>query len=69
MEFPSYMNEEAIDLIDKMLSVDINKRIGCGPLNSDNSFEAIKSHPFFQDMNFETFRENPVPIPPELLNL
>lgn len=52
-----------------MLVVDPNSRLGCGASDSGNSLEAIKRHPFFADLNFETFQTSPVPLPLALLSL
>jgi hypothetical protein len=57
MDFPPDMPRDAVDLIDKMLNLDINKRLGCGPSDSDNDFNAIKNHPFFKDINFDTLKD------------
>jgi hypothetical protein len=43
--------------------------LGSGPQNSDNDFSALKSHPFFEGINFETLnsQEITLEIKPEAL--
>ena len=57
------MDESAKDLIDKLLRVDPNERIGCGPAGSDNDIKAIKTHPFFKSIDFKNLHNMTPPIP------
>ncbi len=68
MIFPSDMEPEAKNLIDRMLDLDPVNRIGCGPPGSDNSFSMIKSHPFFDGIDFRTLHQQKVPVPQTLMN-
>jgi 3-phosphoinositide dependent protein kinase-1 len=40
-------------LIDKLLTIEPNKRLGAGKKGSENDYEALKSHPFFDGINFD----------------
>lgn len=59
IDFPPHMEPQAKDLIDRMLQLDISKRIGCGQFMIDE----IRGHPFFFNFDFEKFKINPVPLP------
>ena len=64
MNFPPEMDEVAKDLVDRMLQVDPNARLGMSTETPGMSNLAqIRSHPFFKDLNFEEFRDTPVPVP------
>ena len=45
-----------------MLCLDQNKRIGAGPPSEGLDFAALKSHPFFKDMDIDTleYQESPL---------
>ena len=47
--YPSWMEENAKDLISKLLIIDPNNRIG----NGINGAENIKKHPFFSDIDWD----------------
>eukprot|EP00347_Sterkiella_histriomuscorum_P007491 403348718 len=66
IEFPECVQEEAKDLIDKLLQLDPQQRIGTGDPSSDKSYQAIKDHPFFQGINWENLSKNPVHLPQSL---
>ncbi len=68
MQFPVNMPDHAKDLIDRMLQVDMSKRIGCGGSDSLNSFSSIKNHPFFNGVDFSKLSQTPVPIPREYID-
>jgi 3-phosphoinositide dependent protein kinase-1 len=42
MVFPDSMSLEAQDLIDKILQLNPEQRLGCGPPGSHNDFNSIK---------------------------
>eukprot|EP01133_Synstelium_polycarpum_P008970 gene8970-10521_t len=50
IKWPSDISEEAKDIIDKLLALNPQSRLGY------NGAEEVKSHPFFQDINFNTIR-------------
>lgn len=60
-EFPEVfppVDEDAIDLIKKLLTRDPKKRLGCGPTSenpevaSNNGFDKLKLHPFLKDVDY-----------------
>ena len=42
MVFPETMSHEAKDLIDKLLNLNPEERLGCGAHGTSNDFSAIK---------------------------
>ena len=54
MSFPpdSSLSDEAKDLIDKLLQVNPIKRLGAGRPGTPNDLQALKSHAYFQGVNF-----------------
>ncbi|TNN20610.1 Ribosomal protein S6 kinase beta-1 isoform 3 [Schistosoma japonicum] len=54
-----YLSREAISLISKLLVVDVNKRLGSGPSDS----EAIKMHPFFRNTDWDLVLKKQVEPP------
>lgn len=58
INWPSDLDENAKDLINKLLDLDPEHRLGC------NGAEEIKRHPYFSDINFETiYKQTPMFIP------
>ncbi|KAJ4971367.1 hypothetical protein NE237_004466 [Protea cynaroides] len=56
IRFPDYFSEEAKDLIDKLLDINPSKRPGAGP----DRYAALKMHPFFRGIDWNTLRnQNP----------
>lgn len=53
------ISPEAVDLINKFLTLDHTKRLGA------NSTQEIKDHPFFKGINWETLRTQKAPIIPQ----
>ena len=49
LHFPDYLSPQARDLIDKLLQLDPETRLGAtvGSGYSESSFKELKSHPFF----------------------
>ncbi|CDW79266.1 3-phosphoinositide-dependent protein kinase 1 [Stylonychia lemnae] len=66
MQFPDYMSEDAKDLIDQILKVNPQERLGSGGQSDENGINAIKQHPFFRDFDFQNFQQQPVPLPQSL---
>ena len=66
VEFPKNMNNDAKDLIQKLLVVDPKDRLGEGPDGS----EKIKSHPFFKGVNWKDAWQKKIkpPFIPKLKN-
>lgn len=49
---PRDLPPAAVDIIDGLLSLNINQRYGCGPPGSKYDLESLKKHPFFNNINF-----------------
>ena len=66
VEYPKSLTNEAIDLIQKLLVVDPQKRLGQGPNGSDE----IKKHPFFKGVNWDDAWKKKIkpPFIPKLKN-
>ena len=52
-----------VDIINKLLQLDPRHRLGAGENGTDNDYEALKRHPFFSGINFDTLKETSPPIP------
>lgn len=52
--------EDAADLIKKLLIIDYTKRLGYGEF--DTNYSSIRSHPFFQGINWDTLPKEPPPL-------
>jgi serine/threonine protein kinase len=66
IQFPRYMNEDARDLITKMLILDPKKRLGYGK----DDVVKIKNHPFFEEINWDDIWNRRIipPFEPDLQN-
>lgn len=58
-----------MDLIDKLLKLNPNERIGVDSSHTGNPFKEIKDHAFFKDFDFENYRKSPIPLPKSLIAL
>ncbi len=56
------LDENAQDIIKKLLVRDPNLRLGAGSPSSGNDFEALKSHPFFSNINWDNLPSAKPPI-------
>ncbi|CAL1706788.1 unnamed protein product [Somion occarium] len=52
--FPEGFDEQAKDLVQKLLVRDPTQRLGAGEPDSPNSMKALRSHPFFNTINWST---------------
>eukprot|EP00762_Andalucia_godoyi_P001875 ANDGO_05995.mRNA.1 cAMP-dependent protein kinase type 3 len=60
--WPRDMHPDAKDLIDKLLSPDISKRLGC---SAEKGFsQEVREHPFFKGIVFESISTSDTPIKP-----
>ena len=59
IQYPRYLDQDARDLISKLLEVDPKKRLGSGK----GGVEKIKKHPFFEEINWKDFWDKKI-IPP-----
>ena len=57
LTFPSFIDEDAADLIDKLLDSNPDSRLGM------KGFKDLKGHPYFKDMDFELLRTNKLKVP------
>ena len=64
LKMDNCFSEEAKDLINKLLNIDPNKRLGYGK----NGVEELKGHPYFKDINWEKLKNLEVtpPFIPEI---
>jgi serine/threonine protein kinase len=60
---PNELEPEIVDLIDRLLQLNPEDRLGAGPPGSKNSYEALKSHPYFRSVNFNTLETTYPPLP------
>lgn len=56
-EFPEDFPEKAKDLVKCLLLTDPLKRLGSGSLGEENNFKALKLHPFFTGIDFDTLKK------------
>ncbi|CDZ96937.1 protein kinase [Phaffia rhodozyma] len=56
-EFPINFDEDAQDLIEKLLVLEPTQRLGTGP----GRMQEIKTHPFFKSVQFSTLWTSPMP--------
>lgn len=59
--FPEGFDEQAKDLVQCLLVKDPNLRLGAGKPGSANDIQALRSHPFFSTIVWETLWTEPVP--------
>jgi 3-phosphoinositide dependent protein kinase-1 len=59
--FPDGFDEDARDLVTRLLLKDPAERLGAGQPGSANSMEALRSHPFFKEVNWKTLWTDPAP--------
>ncbi|GFQ07814.1 3-phosphoinositide-dependent protein kinase 2 [Phtheirospermum japonicum] len=57
IRFPNYFSAEARDLIDQLLDIDPSRRPGAGP----GGYASLKSHPFFNGIDWTNLREGTTP--------
>lgn len=61
--FPEGLDEEAKDLIAKLLNPSPDIRLGCGPQGAVNDMNALKAHPFFKYIDFQNLHSTSPPVP------
>mmetsp|Transcript_32690 Transcript_32690/g.56863 ORF Transcript_32690/g.56863 Transcript_32690/m.56863 type:complete len:414 (-) Transcript_32690:4523-5764(-) len=66
MNIPTDIDPIGLDLIQKLLISTPTRRLGAGPPGSDNDYSALKSHPFFEGIDFSNLIEAPIQgfVPP-----
>ncbi|KAI0633279.1 kinase-like protein [Trametes polyzona] len=59
--FPEGFDEQAQDLVRKLLVRDPDQRLGAGPAGSPWDVQALRNHPFFSSINWKTLWTDPAP--------
>lgn len=59
--FPDGFDPEAADLVRRLLVRDPLERLGASPPEGEHSMEALRSHPFFTSIRWETLWDDPAP--------
>jgi 3-phosphoinositide dependent protein kinase-1 len=54
-----------VDLIDKLMLLNPEQRLGAGQSGCTNDYEHLKSHPFFKTINYKRLQMTAPPIPSE----
>ena len=57
VDFPSNMDPDCVDLVERLCDVNPNKRLGL------NSMSLIKKHPYFKGVDFELINNQDLPCP------
>ncbi|TBU41669.1 kinase-like protein [Dichomitus squalens] len=60
-DFPEGFDEQAQDLVRKLLVRDPDQRLGAGPSGSPYDMKALRSHPFFASINWRNLWSGPAP--------
>jgi len=60
--FPPDFDEDAKDLVDKLIVMNPEDRLGAGPIGSGNDMNTLKAHPFFKNINFAELKNQEPPI-------
>ena len=63
IDFPEYLLDETVDIIEQLLNVDPKKRLGAGP----QGFQHLKTHPYFNGINWDQLESKRVKPPPVLV--
>ncbi len=67
LTFPSTVNAECADIIEKLLVGVANDRLGAGNDDTPNDYAHLKSHGFFAGLDFSDLQSVPPPFVPESL--
>ncbi|THH00796.1 hypothetical protein EW026_g1788 [Hermanssonia centrifuga] len=59
--FPDGFDEQAKDLVEELLVRDPTQRLGAGPPGSANDMQALRAHPFFTPIRWDTLWTDPAP--------
>ncbi|XP_023936762.1 3-phosphoinositide-dependent protein kinase 1 isoform X2 [Bicyclus anynana] len=60
-EFPEGFPADAKDLVEKLLVLDHKKRLGASDLETSDTYESIRQHPFFEGIDWENIWEQTPP--------
>lgn len=61
--FPDFLDSDLKDLIDKLLQVHPNDRLGAEIEEGKNTLDDLKAHKFFENMEFKDIHKRSAPIP------
>lgn len=67
--YPDGLPPVARDLIDKLLLQEPKERLGAGSDDDGNGYSALKAHPFFDGINWDTLGSMPSPYLPQVSRL
>ncbi|TYZ66297.1 hypothetical protein PybrP1_010383 [[Pythium] brassicae (nom. inval.)] len=67
--YPDGLPHVARDLIDKLLLQEPKERLGAGAEEDGNGYSALKAHPFFDGINWETLGTSQPPYMPQVSRL
>ena len=59
VKYPPYMNAEAVDLLSRLITPDLTKRLG----NLHGGSEDVKSHPWFAEVTWERLATKDIDAP------
>ena len=65
ISFPKELDKETIDIIDKLLQLNHEARLGAGEPGSKNDYAALKRHPYFKGIDFATLDKKLPPLAAE----
>ncbi|DAZ92853.1 TPA: hypothetical protein N0F65_012469, partial [Lagenidium giganteum] len=69
LEFPASVPESARDLIRKLLVQDVSMRLGAGDDLNGNGYSSLKTHPFFEGVDWDNLQHQEPPYKPPTLEL
>ena len=61
-KFPANFDKVAKDLVQRLLIKEPQTRLGAGPPGNRNDFQALKSHPFFEGINWNNLHRQTPPL-------
>lgn len=67
INYPDFIDEDAKDLISKLLQRDPRDRLGAGKPDSKNSMDELKNHQFFKNQSFKKIYKKKPPVGKKLL--
>lgn len=63
LSYPHFLDSDARDLIDKLLQMIPENRLGMKSLLESNNLSELKLHPYFSDIDFEALASRTLHIP------
>lgn len=68
MYFPHDLDSDAKDLIDKLLDMVPDNRLGMRNSLTDGGYHDLRNHPYFADLDFKALEERTLRVPYQTLN-